>query len=162
MSMISYVKAPFLSCVFVLCDHWVLFLTEVSRFFINSSRCTYYFPQSLVFLQCLCAEQFKFWNHIYSSFLSSGFCVPREDSFFSMVEVVLSPSHVRLLRPRGLQPARLLCPWDFPGKNIGVGCHFLLQGIFLTQGANLCLLNCRQILHQLSHQASSLFSHGFF
>ena len=32
--------------------------------------------------------------------------------------------------PHGLQPARLLCPWDFPGKNTGVGCHFLLQGIF--------------------------------
>ena len=32
-----------------------------------------------------------------------------------------------------LQPARLLCPWDFPGKNTGVGCHFLLQGIYLTQ-----------------------------
>ena len=30
------------------------------------------------------------------------------------------------LRPHGLQPARLLCPWDFPGKNTGVGCHFLL------------------------------------
>ena len=32
------------------------------------------------------------------------------------------------LRPHGLQPLRLLCPWDFPGKNTGVGCHFLLQG----------------------------------
>ena len=32
------------------------------------------------------------------------------------------------LRPHGLQPTRLLCPWDFPGKNTGVGCHFLLQG----------------------------------
>ena len=31
-----------------------------------------------------------------------------------------------LLRPHGLEPARLLCPWDFPGKNTGVGCHFLL------------------------------------
>ena len=31
------------------------------------------------------------------------------------------------LRPRGLQPARLLCPWGSPGKNTGVGCHFLLQ-----------------------------------
>ena len=30
------------------------------------------------------------------------------------------------LRPRGLQPARLLCPWDFSSKNTGVGCHFLL------------------------------------
>ena len=36
------------------------------------------------------------------------------------------------LRPYGLQPARLLCPWDSPGKNTGVGCHFLLQGIFST------------------------------
>ena len=35
---------------------------------------------------------------------------------------------------------RLLCPWDFPGKNTGVGCHALLQGIFPTQGSNLCLL----------------------
>ena len=29
-----------------------------------------------------------------------------------------------------------LCPWDFPGKNTGIGCHFFLQGIFLTQGSN--------------------------
>ena len=33
--------------------------------------------------------------------------------------------------PHGLEPAQLLCPWVFPGKNTGVGCHFLLQGIFL-------------------------------
>ena len=33
--------------------------------------------------------------------------------------------------------ARLVCPWDFPGKNTGVGCHFLLQRIFLTQGLNI-------------------------
>ena len=38
------------------------------------------------------------------------------------------------LRPYGLKPPRLLCPWDFPGKNTGVGCHCLLQGIFPTQG----------------------------
>ena len=54
------------------------------------------------------------------------------------------------LRPHGLQPTRLLCPWDFPGKNTGVGCHFLLQRIFLTQGLNLCLL------HLLYWQAGSL------
>ena len=53
------------------------------------------------------------------------------------------------LPPYGLQPARLLCPWDSPGKNIGVCCHALLQGIFPTQGSNPCLLLCRQILcHQ--------------
>ena len=45
------------------------------------------------------------------------------------------------LRPYGLQPAKLLCPWDFPGKNTGVGCHDLLQGIFLTQGLNSHLLH---------------------
>ena len=42
-------------------------------------------------------------------------------------------------RPHGLQHTRLLCPWDFPGKNTGVGC--LLQGIFPTQGSNLCLMS---------------------
>ena len=45
------------------------------------------------------------------------------------------------LQPRGLGPTRLLCPWHFPGKNTGVGCHFLLQGVFLTQGSNLHLLH---------------------
>ena len=42
--------------------------------------------------------------------------------------------------PHGLQPTRLLCPWNFPGKNTGVDCHFLLQGIFPTQGSNPSLL----------------------
>ena len=42
--------------------------------------------------------------------------------------------------PYGLLPARLLCPWDSSGKNTGVGCHALRQGIFLTQGSNLHLL----------------------
>ena len=43
-----------------------------------------------------------------------------------------------------------------PGKNTGVGCHFLLQGIFLTQGPNLSLLHCRQILYHLSHKGNPL------
>ena len=45
------------------------------------------------------------------------------------------------LRPHGLQHTRLLCPWDSPDKNTGVGCHALLQGIFPTQGWNLCLMS---------------------
>ena len=51
----------------------------------------------------------------------------------------------------------ILCPWDSPGKNTGVGCHALLQGIFPPQGFNLCLLrllHCRQILYHLTHQGS--------
>ena len=49
--------------------------------------------------------------------------------------------------PHGLKPARLLCPWDFPGKNTGVGCCTLLLGIFLTQGLNTAVLYCRWILY---------------
>ena len=54
------------------------------------------------------------------------------------------------LHPCELYPTRLLCPRNSPGKNTGVGCHFLLQGIFLTQASNLCLL------HLLQCQADSL------
>ena len=47
-------------------------------------------------------------------------------------------NHVQLFMT--LWPASLLCPWDSPGKKTGVGCHALFQGIFPTQGSNLCLL----------------------
>ena len=50
---------------------------------------------------------------------------------------------------------RFLCLWDFPGKNTGVGCHFLLQGIFPTQGSNPCLLDCQADSLPLSHLRSS-------
>jgi len=46
----------------------------------------------------------------------------------------------------------LLHPWSFLGKSTGVGCHFLLQGIFLTQGLNPGLPHCGQMLYRLSHQ----------
>ena len=62
------------------------------------------------------------------------------------------------LRIHGLQPTRLLCPWNSPGKNTGVGCHFLLPGIFPTQGLNPGLPHCRQILYCLSHQKSPWYS----
>ena len=44
------------------------------------------------------------------------------------------------LSPHGLYPTRLLCPWNFLGKNTGMGCYFFLQGIFPTQELNQCLL----------------------
>ena len=56
------------------------------------------------------------------------------------------------LQPHRLQPTRFLCPWNFLGKNTGVCCHFLLQGIFPTQGLNLGLRHCRQVLYCLRHQ----------
>ena len=58
------------------------------------------------------------------------------------------------LQPHGLEPTRLLCPWDFPGKSTGVGGHLLLQGIFLTRGSNPGLLCCRQTLYHLSYQGN--------
>ena len=51
---------------------------------------------------------------------------------------------------------RLLYPWDSPGKNTGVGCHSLLQGIFLTEGSNPGLLHCRRIFNLMSHQGSPI------
>ena len=54
-------------------------------------------------------------------------------------------------------PARLFCPWDFPGKNTGTGCHFFLQGIFPTQGLNpslLCPLHWQVDSLPLSHLGS--------
>ena len=58
------------------------------------------------------------------------------------------------LRLHGLQPSRLLCPWDSPGKNTGVGCHVLLQGIFPTQESKPGLPHCKWILYCLSHQGN--------
>ena len=52
--------------------------------------------------------------------------------------------------PMVCNPTRLFCSWDSPYKNIGVRCHAFLQGIFLTQGSNSCLL------HLLYWQANSL------
>ena len=57
------------------------------------------------------------------------------------------------LRPHRLQTTRLLCPWGYPGKNTRKSCHFLLQGVFTTQGLNLHLLLGKWILHQ-SQQGS--------
>ena len=70
------------------------------------------------------------------------------------------------LQAYGQQPTRFLCPWDFPGKNPGADCHFLLQRIFQTQSPNphpLGLLIGRQILLPLSHVGSpSSSSTGIF
>ena len=56
--------------------------------------------------------------------------------------------------PCGLQPTKLFCLWDSPGKNTGVGSHSLLQGIFPTQKSNPGLPYCRWICYWLSHQGN--------
>ena len=76
-----------------------------------------------------------------------------KDFLYMCVCSVMSDS----LQPYGLQPTRLLCPWNFLGKNTKVGCHFLLQGLFLTQGLNLpllCLLHWQVDSLPLSHLGS--------
>ena len=65
------------------------------------------------------------------------------------------------LRPCGLLPTRLLRPWNFPGKNTGVCCRFLLQGIFPSQGSNPHLRHWQVNSLPLSHQGSC-FSYCIF
>ena len=74
------------------------------------------------------------------------------DSLLSEPPEVLHSVMSDSLQSNGLYPTRLLCPWDFPGKHTGVGCHFLLQRIFLTQGSNPGFPHCRQMLYRLSHR----------
>ena len=112
-------------------------------------------------LQCSCLENPRdggaCWAAVYgvtqsrtrlkrlSSSSSSPYCAserPYElkiESLNSCVACCLvTKSCQTLLRPHGLQPARFLCPWGFPGKNAGVGCHFHW---------NPSLLHCRWILY---------------
>ena len=84
----------------------------------------------------------KLWTHPYSEKMINGNPRCWRQAF----------SHVWLFATPWTVATRLLRPWDFPGKNIGVGCHFLLQRIFPTQGLNPGLPDCRQTLYHLSHQ----------
>ena len=70
----------------------------------------------------------------------------------------ITKSCLTLLWPHGLYPARLLCPWDLPGKNAGTGRHFLLQSIFLTMGLNWRLLHWQPDSLPLSHRGSLSFT----
>ena len=66
-----------------------------------------------------------------------------------------------LLQSHGLQPARLLSPWDFLSKNTGVGCHFLLLGIFPMQGSNPCFLHCSWTLYLWATREARLYIRWF-
>ena len=63
-------------------------------------------------------------------------------------------SRVLLFATLGIVAYHTPSSMDFPGKSNGVGCHFLLQRIFLTQGSNPGLLHCRQMFYLLSHKRS--------
>ena len=80
----------------------------------------------------------------------------KTDTLVLKVEVLVAQLCLTLCETMDCSPARLLSPWDSPGKNTGVGCHFLPWGNFLTQGLNSCLLHYRQMLYCLSQQGSPL------
>ena len=80
----------------------------------------------------------------------------KTDTLVLKVEVLVAQLCPTLCETMDCSPARLLSPWDSPGKNTGVGCHFLPWGNFLTQGSNSCLLHYRQMLYCLSQQGSPL------
>ena len=96
-------------------------------------------------------DWFKIGKGVHQGCILSSCLLTYMQSSSSVSHSIISDS----LQPYGLWPTRLLCPWDSPGKNTGVDCHFLLQRIFLTQGLNQGLLNCRQILYYLSYIQST-------
>ena len=67
---------------------------------------------------------------------------------------LVSQSCLTFCNPMNGKPLGSSVHGNSPGKNTGVGCHALLQGIFPTQGLNLGLLNCRENLYQLSYKGS--------
>ena len=69
-------------------------------------------------------------------------------------EVLVAQLCPTLCNPTDCSPPGSSIHRDSPGKNTRVGCHALLQGIFLTQGLKLGLLHCRQFLYCLSHLGS--------
>ena len=137
---LSWLLWPFFLRVFLFPFFFYSGLLHFCRFLF---LCFFKFPVSFnLFYQplCLSPDIYSFdWFHLGHQLLPAVcMCVSL---------LVVSDS----LRPHSLQPTRLLCLPDFPGKDTRVGCYFLLQGIFPTQGLNPGLLHCRQILYWLSY-----------
>ena len=108
-----------------------------------------------------CVKQY-FFLFVLNSQASGVDCsfLSKSTLILSLVGSNVAQLYLTLCGSHGLQPIRLLHPWDFPGKSAGVDCHFLLQGlqgIFLTQESNLGLPHCRQTLYRLSHQGSPFY-----
>ena len=110
--------------------------------------------KSILYIICLflCPFQFSIWLviqwfiyiyiYIFSILyhktkgLGGSMTGTQKTSCFLLHTCVLSHFMSNFFWPHRLSPDRLLCPWDFPDENTGMGCHFLLQGIFPTQGSN--------------------------
>ena len=106
-------------------------------------------------------SKIKFWLWLWANYLTtlSPISCTRGKSYLFLggqwwLEDVIHKSESQLVLSDSLWPHGLYSPWNFPGQNTGVGSLSLLQEIFLTEGSNLGLLHCRQILYQLSHKGS--------
>ena len=96
----------------------------------NQQPLSYGFQFPNEWFKCLSAP--NIWSH--SSWVS---LVPKHLPLQEYLCCLATKSCLTFLWPHGLEPTRFLCPWDFPGKNTRLGCHFLLQGTFQTQGLNI-------------------------
>ena len=120
-----------------------------------TNRLTYYFFLKLFTkFQCFIVTNAKLFKTKSSTTVK---CCKLSQFSFSFVQYgtgsLVAKSCPTLATP---WTARLLCPWDSPGKNTGVGCHFLFQGTFPTWESNPGLLYCRQSLYQLTYKGSPI------
>ena len=106
---------------------------------------------------CVFLEVFKHQDHILITFvehLATGVVWQSVCVCVCVCVCVSSALLCLTLWPHRPYPVRLLCPWDFPSKNTGISCHFLLQGIFPTQGSNLSFLHWQADYLPLCHLGS--------
>ena len=102
-------------------------------------------------------------KYLFNSYSATLFPASGKDTLMQVISLIsyttpfnkLKWSEVTQSCPTLRNPARLLHPWDFPGKSTRVGCQFLLQGIFPIQGSSPAPSHCRQTLYHLSHQGSN-------
>ena len=109
------------------------------------------FIWSFLFSSSICINYLVMATHMPSNFILNVIYGVLK---IMKVKVLVTQSCPTLCDLMDGSPDGLLCPWDSPGKNVGVDCCSPLQGILPTQQSNPGLLHCRQILYSLSHQGS--------
>ena len=133
--------------------------TQLHSYIQNGSPTrTYHTAQGTLLMLCASLDGWGIGERMDTAICTAGslHCSPEDHNMVNQLWKSVSRSVMsNSLCSHGLQSICLLCPWNFLGKNTGVGSHSLLHGIFPTQESNLGLLYCRQILYCLSHQEAS-------
>ena len=147
--------------IFLTSAHLIFLITSFLHFHLPPFQFSLFnFPLSFISsFFFLFSPSFPFIFHLtplYSE-LQQKFSLGKQTYYFTQSFLLLLFSHQVMSNsfwiPCTVQPIRFLCPWDSSGKNTGVGCHSLLQGIFPTQGKP-CLLHWQAGSLPLSHQGS--------